>query len=463
MQVKIGACFHKTPTNHYPLTPTTNVGRFSLYFRGRLCQNAAMSEIVKILSPEQMSAFNTIERTNTNVLILGSAGTGKSTFVNYLKSATTKRVVCACPTAVAALNIGGATIHSLFQILPRDFIFPEFLELKARVRNVLTATDILVLDEVSMIAPDLMDAMDILCRRARKNNEPFGGIQVVAIGDLFQLPPVITRDAQKYYADEYGNSRAYFFDSNAYKRADFVRFNFDLVYRQNDTELLEKLNALRGGDASAIGFFNACRITDDARRANSVLITPFRAVAERINMERLGQISADSVFYNGELSGNFAERDVPAPMNLELKVGALVVFVKNGDKWHNGSMGVVQKLGAREIVVQLLNRERDTVSVRPEKWQKVEYLRDENDRLVEHETGAYKQFPLALGYAMTIHKAQGKTLDSVVVDISRGAFEHGQTYVALSRTRAATDMHIARPLSPRDVIFDPRVLEFVEK
>ena len=422
-----------------------------------------MSEIVPILSPEQMSAFNTIEGTNSNVLILGSAGTGKSTFVNYLKSATAKRVVCACPTAVAALNIGGATIHSLFQIAPRDFIFSEFLELKARVRNILTATDILVLDEVSMIAPDLMDAMDILARRARKNDAPFGGIQIVAIGDLFQLPPVITRDARQYYTAEYDQERAYFFDSHVYGRADFVRFNFDLVYRQNDKELLEKLNALRNGNASSIGFFNTCRITDDARRANSVLITPFRAVAERINAERLGQIAAEPINYVGELSGNFAERDVPAPMNLELKVGALVVFVKNGDRWHNGSMGIVQKLGAREIIVQLLNRERDVVTVKPDKWQKIEYVRDENDRLVENETGAYKQFPLALGYAMTIHRAQGKTLDSVVVDISRGAFEHGQTYVALSRTRTAADMHIARPLSPRDVIFDPRVLEFVNR
>ena len=388
-----------------------------------------MSEIVPILSAEQMAAFNTIERTHSNVLVLGSAGTGKSTFVNYLKSATAKRVVCACPTAVAALNIGGQTIHSLFQIQPRDFIFPEFLELKARVRNVLTATDILVLDEVSMIAPDLMDAMDILAR---------------------------------YYQESYEHERAYFFDSNVYRRANFVRFNFDLVYRQSDGALLEKLNALRGGDASAIGFFNTCKIDDEVRRANSVLITPFRAVAERINMERLAQIAANSVHYTGELSGNFAERDVPAPMDLELKVGALVVFVKNGDKWHNGSVGIVQNLGAREIVVGLLNRDRTVVSVRPEKWQKIEYTRDENDRLQENETGAYKQFPLMLGYAMTIHKAQGKTLDSVIVDISRGAFEHGQTYVALSRTRAATDMHIARPLSARDVIFDPRVLEFVK-
>lgn len=410
-----------------------------------------------------MRAFNTIEHTHSNILILGSAGTGKSTFVNYLKSASAKRVVCACPTAVAALNIGGQTIHSLFQIQPRDFIFPEFLKLKAKVRNILTATDILVLDEVSMIAPDLMDAMDILARQARHSNEPFGGIQIVAIGDLFQLPPVITRDAAKYYAGEYENERAYFFDSNAYRRAEFVRFNFDLVYRQSDAELLEKLNALRAGDVGALNFFNACKIAEPERYKNAVLITPFRAVAERINAERLSQINAPVVNYTGELSGNFAERDVPAPMNLELKVGALVVFVKNGDKWHNGSMGVVESLGAREIIVQMLNKNRDVVVVKPEKWQKIEYSRDENDKLVENEVGSYKQFPLNLGYAMTIHKAQGKTLDAVIVDISRGAFEHGQTYVALSRTRAAGDMHIARPLSPRDVIFDPRVLEFVGK
>ncbi|MBO4745801.1 MAG: AAA family ATPase [Alphaproteobacteria bacterium] len=422
-----------------------------------------MAEIVSILSPEQSAAFNTIECTSSNVLILGSAGTGKSTFVNYLKSATKKRVVCACPTAVAALNIGGQTIHSLFQIQPRDFIFPEFLELKAKVRNILTATDVLVLDEVSMIAPDLMDAMDILARRARKNNEPFGGIQIVAIGDLFQLPPVITRDAAKYYAAEYEHERAYFFDSNVYKRSDFVRFNFDLVYRQSDMRLLEKLNALRSGDKTAIEFFNTCSIADDERRCNAVLITPFRAVAERINAQRLAQIAAPVVEYTGELSGNFAERDVPAPMNLELKIGALVVFVKNGDKWHNGSMGIIRTLGTREITVQLLNPRHDIVTVKKEKWEKIEYSRDENDRLVENETGAYKQFPLNLGYAMTIHKAQGKTLDTVVIDISRGAFEHGQTYVALSRTRDAADMHIARPLSPRDVIFDPRVLEFVEQ
>lgn len=420
-----------------------------------------MSEIAKILNENQLSAFDEIERTNYNVLILGQAGTGKSTFVNYLKSASKKRIICACPTAVSALNIGGQTIHSLFQIQPRDFILPEFLKLKAKPRNILTGADVLIIDEISMVAPDLLDAIDILARQARRNNEPFGGLQVVAIGDLFQLPPVITKDATNYYLQNYEHEKAYFFDSNVYKRANFIRYNFDMVYRQNDSLLLNNLYKLRNNQLEALDFFNSCRILDEEIKKNAVIITPFRAVAERINADRLNQIQAPEVIYKGELSGTFSEKDVPAPLELTLKIGALVVFVKNGDKWHNGSMGIVRNLSAKEIQVQLLAGNKEIVTVKPEKWQKIEYVRDENDRLMENEVGGYKQFPLNLGYAMTIHKAQGKTLDAVVVDISRGAFEHGQTYVALSRTRSSADMHLASPLRNKDVIFDNRVLDFV--
>ncbi len=260
-----------------------------------------MTELVQILSDVQKLAFDTIERTHQNVLIMGQAGTGKSTFINYLKSASKKRIVCACPTAVSALNIGGQTIHSLFQIQPRDFIMPEFLKLKAKTRNILTATDVLIIDEVSMVAPDLLDAMDLLARQARRNNDPFGGIQIVAIGDLFQLPPVITNDAVDYYRQEYGFENSYFFDSHVYARSDFVRFSFDRVYRQNDGELLDKLVRLRGGDVGALDFFNKCKITDATRRANAVLITPYRQQAEYINAARLRAINAPEISFVGVL------------------------------------------------------------------------------------------------------------------------------------------------------------------
>lgn len=421
-----------------------------------------MVDKIPILNQSQIEAFNTIEKTHSNVLILGQAGTGKSTFVQYLKSASAKRIVCACPTAVSALNIGGQTIHSLFQIQPRDFVLPEILKLKAKPRNILNATDILVIDEISMVSPDLLDAIDILARQARHNNEPFGGIQVVAIGDMFQLPPVITQESEKYFESAYEHKNAYFFDSNVYKRARFIKYDFNKVYRQSDDDLLQNLVRLRNGDMSALDFFNNCKIDGEDVRKNAVIITPYRSVADRINANKLNQIDAPEIVYNGTLDGKFNANDVPAPLELKLKQGALVMFVKNGDKWHNGSVGIVEQLNAKEIIVQLLDdNKQDVVVVKPEKWEKIEYSRDANDRIVENEIGSYKQFPLILGYAMTIHKSQGKTLNKVIIDISTGAFAHGQTYVALSRTRYAKDMHIVKPLKNKDVIFDERILDFV--
>lgn len=434
--------------------------------QGRIRQNSPVSLIAPILNENQLRAFDAIENETKNILILGQAGTGKSTFINYLKTASKKRIICACPTAVSALNIGGQTIHSLFQIQPRDFVMPELLKLKSKPRNVLATADLLVIDEISMVAPDILDAMDILARQARKNNDPFGGLQVIAIGDLFQLPPVITNDAQKFYADAYGVPNAYFFDSHVYKRADFKRANFDLVYRQSDDSLLQHLCSLRNekNHETALLYFNNLKIDDTARRENAVIITPFRAVAENINKSRLAQINTPEVLYRGELSGNFNEKDAPSPMDLYLKVGALIIFTRNvrehGKDCLNGSMGIIQELGQKEITIKLLATN-DVVKIKPEKWQKIEYNRDENNKLIEVETGSYRQFPIMLGYAMTIHKAQGKTLDSVIIDISRGAFAHGQTYVALSRTRKAADMHITAPLRPRDIIFDIRVLDFI--
>jgi len=424
---------------------------------------ATMSEKSIILNEIQLAALDAIENTNNNLLILGCAGTGKSTFVQYLKSTSAKKIICVCPTAVSALNVGGATVHSLFQIMPRDFIFPEFLKLKAKPRNVLGGADLMIIDEISMVSPDLLDAMDILARQARKSERPFGGLQILAIGDMFQLPPVIVPAAEPYYEAEYGHKCAYFFDSHVYSRAKFARMAFDFVYRQHDEALLGRLNDMRKGNPN-LDFFNELKIEDEERRKNAVIITPFRAVAENINNARLRGIDAPEVQYNGKIEGNFAGRDLPAPEKLVLKVGALVVFTKNDSgkrRWHNGSMGIVRELG-NLIKVELLAADREIVEVRPEKWESVEYSRDAENRLIENEAGSYTQFPLMLGYAMTIHKAQGKTLDAVIIDMSRGAFAHGQTYVALSRTRKSSDMHVASPLRPRDVIFDQRIIDFCQ-
>lgn len=332
-----------------------------------------MSLIAPILSETQESAFNKIEADSRNLLILGQAGTGKSTFVNYLKSASKKRIICACPTAVSALNISGQTIHSLFQIAPRDFIMPEFLKLKSKPRNILAGADLLIIDEISMVSPDLLDAMDILARQARRSNAPFGGLQVVAIGDLFQLPPVISRASEQLFVEGYGVPNAYFFDAHAYKRAEFERVSFDIVYRQEDMDLLNQLCALRSGTdiVSAINYFNARKIQDSERLANAVVLTPYRAVADNINQAKLNAIVATEAVYKGELSGSFPEKDTPSPLELRLKSGALVVFTKNSDRgdWHNGSMGIVQELGHDVIKVKIL-ADSKIVEVKRDKWHK---------------------------------------------------------------------------------------------
>lgn len=416
--------------------------------------------IKDILSPLQQETFELIDKTNQNILILGQAGTGKSTFIKHLKTYSAKNIICISPTAISAINIEGQTIHSFFRIPPNDFVPLDILKLKTKTKSILQKSDLLIIDEISMVSPDILDAIDFLCKKALKSNIAFGGIQVVLVGDMFQLPPVITKKAAEYFKEKYGFENSYFFDTPAYSNANFKLVNFDTVYRQNDTVLLSNLQKLRNNDISSIDFFNKCKIIDNDKLSNAVLITPFKSVAENINIKKLESINSPLITYNGEIEGNFDEKTLPAPLKLDLKIGALVIFVKNSNDWVNGSMGKIEKMESNLIKVKLLSGK--IVFVKKEKWKKIEYETDENDKLQEKEVGTYHQFPLMLGYAMTIHKSQGKTLDSVIINISNGAFAHGQLYVALSRTKKSEDIHIEKQISKNDLIFDKRVLDFIE-
>lgn len=416
--------------------------------------------IKDILSNLQADTFEKIENSNINILILGQAGTGKSTFIKHLKLYSKKNIISVSPTAISAINIEGQTIHSFFRIPPNDFVPLDILKLKTKTKSILQKSDLLIIDEISMVSPDILDAIDFLCKRALKSNLPFGGIQTILVGDMFQLPPVITKKAGEYFKEKYGFENSYFFDSSAYEKANFRLINFDTVYRQNDSILLLNLQKLRNNDISSIDFFNKCKIKDYDKLSNAVVITPFKSVAESINIKKLDSINSPVITYNGEIEGDFNEKTLPAPLKLDLKLGALVIFVKNSNDWVNGSMGRIENMERNLIKVKLLSGK--TVLVKKEKWKKIEYETDEDGKLQEKEVGTYYQFPLMLGYAMTIHKSQGKTLDSVIIDISNGAFAHGQLYVALSRTKKSEDIHIEKDISKNDLIFDKRVLEFVE-
>lgn len=428
-----------------------------------------MPDIDYELDETQSELFDLIENTHTNVFIQGQAGTGKSTFINYLKKYSDKRIRIVCPTAVASINIGGTTIHSLFKLPFSDFfIFDELLkEPRKKLKSILNKTDLLIIDEVSMVRPDMLDIIDLLSKQARGKEEPFGGLQVLLIGDLCQLPPVIKSNAYHVFKEAYGHRMPYFFDANAYKAGNFEKVELTKVYRQSDKELLKNLIKIRENKDvdEAVEYFNTCKIEDEDILNTAMTITPYKSVAENMNQKRLGELTTPVHTYVCQTKGTFDDsKESPAPRVLTLKEGALVIFNKNNPpQWINGTSGIIEKLEDDSITVKILNTG-ISVAVKREEWKNYQYDYDrETGTVIEKEVGSFIQFPLQLGYALTIHKAQGKTLDKVVIDLNRGAFAHGQLYVALSRTRTKADIHLNKRIDVSDIIMDDRVVDFIKQ
>ena len=416
----------------------------------------------------QRKLFDTIEHTHQNLFIQGPAGTGKSTFIKYLKKHSKKRIRLVAPTAIAALNIEGATIHSMFTLPLSDFlIMREVLSTRRRkLKSILKKTDILIIDEVSMLRPDILDAIEALCCQARGNLALFGGLQIILIGDMCQLPPIIKHDVASIFKTEYGTDEPYFFDAKSYQKGGFEKIELTEVYRQVDSELLSYLQNLRKNEnlPETISYFNRSENYPPDFIKTAITITPYRQIADGINRHRLQELNTEARSYDAKLTGSFEKmQDSPAPKTLILKEGALVIFNKNNyPDYINGTSGIVEKLDERLIVVRCL-QDNKYITVRREEWKSFAYdVNEETGEVTEKETGSFIQFPLQLGYALTIHKAQGKTLDRVIVDIDRGAFAHGQLYVALSRTRKKSDMLIKRALSEDDVIFSSRIKSFLK-
>lgn len=432
------------------------------------------------LSKEQQEAFDLIENSQENLFIQGQAGTGKSSFIMYLKQHLTKSMIVCSPTAIAAMNIGGQTLHSFFKLPVSDFIDDKALYKanRKKVAEVILKTNVLVIDEISMVRPDILDAIDLLCKQIKHNKtKAFGGIQVVLIGDIYQLPPVITKGAQDVFKNEYGTSDPYFFDAYAYHEGNFKKIEFKHVYRQQSNDLLDNLSKLRLNQNinEILQYFNKCKIEDKDILNTAITITPYREIAEKINENKLKSLSGKEIKYKAIYDGSFIKnKNFPAPEILSLKPGALVIFNKNNaPEWINGSSGIVISTEPDIIVVKLISNGK-TVFVERTEWKNREYeigtkkvydeeldMYCEQKVITEITTGTFKQFPLQLGWSCTIHKAQGKTLDKVIVDIGRGAFAHGQLYVALSRTRNYEDIHIINPLQATDSIISKRVVEFM--
>ncbi|MEO8907420.1 MAG: AAA family ATPase [Microbacteriaceae bacterium] len=420
-----------------------------------------------ILSPEQAAVYDAIEKTRQHVFVTGRAGTGKSTLLNHLAWNTEKQLVIAAPTGVAALNVGGQTIHSLFR-LPIGVIADHEIEQSAELRKLLNTIDTLVIDEVSMVNADLMDAIDRALRQARQRaSEAFGGVQIVLFGDPYQLAPVPgDADERAYFADTYRSM--WFFDAKVWNDADLKIFELTEIHRQHDSDFKAMLNAVRHGRvtkeiADRLNSAGARPGPDDG----TITLATRNDTVNRINASALKRLPGRVLSAKAEITGDFGNRTYPADETLELKVGAQVMFLRNdtgqggdGPRWVNGSIGTVTRIDSTVFV----DIDGQAHEVEPASWEKFKYSYDPlHKKLTKNVVAEFTQFPLRLAWAVTIHKSQGKTYDSAIIDLGARAFSPGQTYVALSRLTSLEGLYLTRPLRPSDIMVDDDVRRFMSE
>lgn len=417
-----------------------------------------------VVLPEYEFILAAVNAGCPSIFVTGKAGTGKSTLIHWLRSQLNSCAVVA-PTAVAAANILGDTIHSFFGLPPRLIDPEEKHSTSSRVRLVLENISCLIVDEVSMVLPNIVDTMSNVLRSARGNRQPFGGVPVIFVGDLLQLPPVVSSPEEAvYFSHRY--STPYFFSADIFREQPIVPVVLTKVRRQADEEFIAALNRIRLNDdcREAVAMFNRRCFRDKSKGSPvGVYLVPTNRAARSINMRELDKLAREMRLYEARITGDVpANRwKVPVQDRLEIKVGAKVIFLKNRKpEWINGDLGVV--VGLEDDIIRVRKDTTDNVvGVGRETWHKYKYVYDYQTRRVEAEiVGNFEQFPIALGWAITIHKSQGLTLDNLTLDLDGGAFAEGQTYVALSRARTLDGISLTKPIAMSDVRTDPIVVSF---
>jgi len=420
---------------------------------------------------ELQLAHDFVQDTDCNIFLTGKAGTGKTTFLHRLKGKCPKRMIVTAPTGVAAINAGGVTLHSFFQMPFGPFIpgheggernRHKFNKEKIKI---IKSLDLLVIDEISMVRADLLDGVDAVLRRYRHSSEPFGGVQLLMIGDLHQLPPVV-KDADWNILREYYDS-VYFFSSNALKQTELVSIELKHIYRQSDPGFINLLNRVRNNDLDdlALKELNKRYVPDFAEKDRKSYITlcTHNHRANTINRVRLSKLSKKMYRFEAEIEGEFPEYSYPAPALLELKKGAQVMFVRNDqspDKlYYNGKIGIISHISANTIKVRCPG-DSDDIFVEQTDWENIQYKVDtQSKEITENKIGVFCQYPLKLAWAITIHKSQGLTFEKAVID-AQAAFAHGQVYVALSRCKTLEGMVLSTPLSFQAIKTDVVVSSF---
>ena len=422
------------------------------------------------MNNESIMAWNILEKTSANLFLTGKAGTGKTTFLKELKRKSPKRMVVLAPTGIAAINAGGMTIHSFFQ-LPLSPYLPgttfgggeqkryQFSKLK---RNIIRSMDLLVIDEISMVRSDLLDAIDSVMRRYRKHDLPFGGVQLLMIGDLHQLPPVVTEEEallRQYY------DTPYFFSSKALQQVGYLTIELKTVYRQQDEHFISLLNQIRENKVTDETFqaLNQRYIPNytPPKNGNYIRLTTHNAPANYINEQELAALPSKSYSFTAEVEDNFPESSYPADYKLVLKQGAQIMFIKNDaqHRFYNGMIGEVVRISNDEIIVKSKDDDEEFELEKAE-WTNSKYtLNEETKEIEETVEGVFRQYPVRLAWAITIHKSQGLTFEHAIIDASH-SFTHGQTYVALSRCKSLEGMVLSEPLSRFAIISDKTIDSF---
>jgi hypothetical protein len=422
-------------------------------------------------------AADFIQYTGRHIFLTGKAGTGKTTFLHKLKGNTAKRMIITAPTGVAAINAGGVTLHSFFQLPFGPFIPGSEANEQSRQRlfkfskekkRIIKSLDLLVIDEISMVRADLLDSVDTVLRRHRRNDQPFGGVQLLMIGDLHQLSPVAKQEDWQLLKQYYES--VYFFSSHALDQAELVTIELKHIYRQSDARFIQLLNRVRDNrlDAASIDELNQRYIENFAPEKDQgyITLTTHNNSADTINKGRLSALKGKEYRFDAEISGDFPEHTYPTPFTLVLKEGAQVMFLRNDNsfekRYFNGKIGKIKTMTGRQICITCPGESEDIV-VEAVEWENIKYKVDEENKEIQEDIiGKFKQFPLKLAWAITIHKSQGLTFDKAVID-AESAFAHGQVYVALSRCKTFEGMVFSSPIPSRGIGTDASVLNFVER
>lgn len=431
-----------------------------------------------IINSEMQEAIDLVLNTNSNVYLTGKAGSGKTTLLKHILGICKKNTIIAAPTGVAAINAGGVTLHSLLK-LPFSPYKPAFVrgktlhvlgsyKLNDKQIETIQNLELLVIDEISMVRADLLDAVnDALCFY-RNNKEPFGGVQLLLIGDLHQLPPVVIKEEwvliEKFY------SAPYFFCSKALKLSGFKTVNLNQVFRQTDEQFIQLLNEVRTGNISRFTEKKFMELYDDTyighKQDGCITLCATNKSANNINADNLARLEGDMFYSQASLSGDFPESAAPCEMQLYLKIGAQVMFCTNDQapsdqrKFYNGMIGTIEEFVNDYISEYISVRTPDgkKIAVTRYTWKNIKYECNEEGKIVANEIGSCFQYPLKLAWAITIHKSQGLTFDKVIIDAGR-AFAHGQVYVALSRCRSLDGIHLISKITSKQIICDKKIFE----